>query len=86
MLCPYCGKDRGERKCCPKCHKIQRTKWRGVLDPGFMQELFSPDNDDVEAADKPSPVIAGAAKADMEDKIEPLGVKLFTRYLRKKRK
>lgn len=41
MLCPFCGKERKNHKRCPKCHKVQRQKWRGVTEPDY-EHLFIP--------------------------------------------
>lgn len=41
MLCPFCGKERKNHKRCPKCHKVQRQKWRGVTALDY-EKLFLP--------------------------------------------
>lgn len=41
MLCPYCGKERRDKRRCPKCHKVQRLELRGVTEDEDLRELFA---------------------------------------------
>lgn len=45
MLCPFCGKERRDLKRCPKCHKAQNQRWRGVTEVEFMSTLHSKDDE-----------------------------------------